>query len=319
MIAKHRPALVSEPVRDALLLLLGDADASVRAEAAVACGRARVPAAVPVLVKLLANRPTDYEQWTEDKNRLAERRTMIDARAHAAFGLGLLGVKSPAVTGVLVEAVKHRGVHPDRMLAGFDGVVAASALGRLHAAETAGALREVLFQGTPAMAEFSRSAKRAAQPAQHFKSLDARTQAAVISDMRTCCAIVPALAEMGGDEAWAVLNAVIDGPGNEPETIQAYLCSLAAESMMSFPGADRVPMCCAALGPSPARRAPRRHSRLFEKIGSAISKAAGGDCRVGHPVVGCATFRAAAIKPAASRLPNRARCHRISFPRPRPR
>ena len=46
--------------------------------------------------ELLADRPADYEQWTEDKNRLAERRTMIEARARWAFALGLTGTKDPA-------------------------------------------------------------------------------------------------------------------------------------------------------------------------------------------------------------------------------
>ena len=140
-------------------------------------------AAVPVLVKLLANRPTDYEQWTEDKNRLAERRTMIDARAHAAFGLGFWAEK-PGGDRVLVEAVKHRGVHPDRMLAGFDGVVAASALGRLHAAETAGTAKSC--SGDPGDGRVFPLGQVCCAARPTLQIVGRRTQAAVISDMRTC-------------------------------------------------------------------------------------------------------------------------------------
>ncbi len=66
-----------------------------------------------------------------------------------AFALGLMGVKSPAVTQVLLDAVKHRAVHPEMMLAGFDGVMAAAALGRLRTAETVGPCGTFLFHGTP--------------------------------------------------------------------------------------------------------------------------------------------------------------------------
>ncbi len=61
MIAKHRPELISEAVRAALLRLLSDPDASVRAEAGVACGRARIEAAVPALGQAAADRPADYD------------------------------------------------------------------------------------------------------------------------------------------------------------------------------------------------------------------------------------------------------------------
>ena len=190
MIAKHRPALISEPVRAALSRLLNDSDTSVRVEAAVACGRARLEAALPLLVKLLADRPADYDQWTEDKERLSQRRTIINARARLAFALGLMGVKNPAVTQVLVDTVRHRAVHPEMKLAGFDGVVAAAALGRLRTAETVGDLRDMLFHGTPALAEFSRQAKSSAQSAERFKSLDARTGVAHIgrADVVRCLA-----------------------------------------------------------------------------------------------------------------------------------
>ena len=57
--------------------------------------------------------------------------------------------------------------------------------------------------------------------------------------MRTWCSILPALGEIGSEDALAALNAVIDQPGNEPETMQAYLSALAAESLMNVRGRDR--------------------------------------------------------------------------------
>jgi HEAT repeat protein len=231
MIAKHRPPLVSDAVRAALLRLLDDPDASVRAEAGVACGRARIQAAIPILVKLLGDRPADYEQWTEDKKLLAERQTIIEARAHYAFGLGLMGVKSPAVTQVLVDAVQHRAPHSEMMLAGFDGAMAASALGKLRAAEAVGALRHVLFHETPALAAFVRPAKPAAKSEHPFQSLDSRTKTAVVSDFRMWAAILPALAEIGSEEAVAVLDEVIDMPVKESE--RNYLHGEAAEALMT--------------------------------------------------------------------------------------
>jgi len=243
MIAKHRPGLMSDSVRTALRQLLDDADAGVRAEAAVACGRAGIQAAVPVLVKLLTDRPADYEQWTEDKNRLAERRTIMEARAHYAFALGLLGVKTPAVTRTLIEAMKHRAVYQDWMLAGCDGATAASALGKLHAAEAVGDLRDILVHESPAMAAFIRSTS-SDKTATPFKSLDLRTRASIISDFRMRFAILPALAEIGSKEAVAALDAIIDGPQKELEgTRQAYARAQAAEALMKYPSRDSASIC----------------------------------------------------------------------------
>jgi HEAT repeat protein len=252
MIAKHRPELVSDQVRTALRQLLDDPDAGVRAEAGVACGRAKIQAAVPVLVKLLSDRPADYEQWTEDKKRLSERRTIMEARAHYAFALGLLGVKSPAVIQSLVDAVKHRAVLQDWMLAGCDGAMAASTLGKLHAAEAVGDLRDVLVHESPAMAAFVRSTS-GGKTATPFKSLDLRTRASIISEFRMRFAILPALAEIGSKEALAVLDAIIDAPLKESDEMQAYRRAQAAEALMTFPSRDAASICARFL----AHRVPQ--------------------------------------------------------------
>ena len=139
MIAKHRQELISPSLQVALRQLLDDPDAAVRGEAAVACGRAKIQAAVPTLVKLLGDRPAD-DSWTDDKDRLAARRAAIQARARYSFALGLVGVKSPAVVDVLVQTMKRRATHPEIMLSGLDGVMAAAALGKLRAAEAVDAL-----------------------------------------------------------------------------------------------------------------------------------------------------------------------------------
>ena len=223
MIAKHRPALVSDAVRTALRQLLDDPDAGVRAEAGVACGRAGIQAAAPVLVKLLAGRPADYEQWTDDAKRLSQRRTIIEDRAHYAFALGLMGGRSPAVIQTLVDAMKHRAMHSDLMLAGSDGAMAASALGRLCAAEAAGALRDVLVHDTPALAAFIRQTKAAGNTEHPFKSLDLRTRTAIVSDFRMWSAILSALAEIGSKESLAALDTVINAPEKESGEMQGYL------------------------------------------------------------------------------------------------
>jgi HEAT repeat protein len=242
MIAKHRPQLISDSVRAALLRLLNDSDISVRAEAGVACGRAKIQAAAPTFVKLLTDRPADDDQWTEDKKVAAERQAAIEARAHYAFALGLLGVKSPAVTRVLVDAMKHRAVAPDMMLAGFDGAMAASALGKLRAAEAVGDMRNVLFHETPALAKFFRLPKPAPNSEHPFKLLDLRTRAAIVSDFRMWFASLPALAEIGSDESLAVLNAIIDSPEKDVSESQSYLRGDAAEALMNFRGPDFLPI-----------------------------------------------------------------------------
>jgi HEAT repeat protein len=252
MIAKHRPELVSDPVRTALRQLLDDPDAGVRAEAGVACGRARIQAAAPVLVKLLSDRPADYEQWTEDKKRLSERRTIMEARAHYAFALGLLGVKSPAVVQVLVDAVKHRAAHSDMMLAGCDGAMAVAALGKLHVAAATGALRNVLVHETPALAAFVRRPKTAETAANPFKSLDLRTRASIVSDFRMWSSILSALAEIGSQEALAAVDAIIGAAEKDGREMQTYLRGEAAEALMSFRGRDGVAICARLL----AHRAP---------------------------------------------------------------
>ncbi len=258
MIAKHRPRLISDSVRTVLRQLLDDPDAGVRAEAGVACGRAGIQAAVPVLAKLLADRPADYEQWTEDKNRLSERQAIMEARHHYAFALGLLGVKTPAVTQTLVEAMKHRAVLQDWMLAGCDGAMAASSLGKLHAAEAVGDLRDVLVHESPAMAAFVRSTS-GGKTATPFKSLDLRTRASIISDFRMRFAILPALAEIGGKEALAALDAIIDAPLKESDEMQAYRRQ-AAEALMTFPSRDSASICARFL----AHRVPQvRRSAIF--------------------------------------------------------
>ena len=121
MLAKYRPELVSNDVRNALLRLLGDQESSVRAEAAVACGRARITEAVPEIVALLAARPADLDHWTDHAGRLDERRVVIEARCRYAFAFGLLGASRPSVVHVLIDAVLHRAIHQDVIGIGADG------------------------------------------------------------------------------------------------------------------------------------------------------------------------------------------------------
>ena len=68
--------------------------------------------------------------------------------------------------------------------------------------------------------------------------------------MRTCWAILSALGEIGSDEAVALLNEVIDQPGAEPETMQAYLRTLAGESLMNAHGRDSAATCGTGFWPA---------------------------------------------------------------------
>lgn len=226
MIAKHRPALVSAPVRAVLLHLLRDREIAVRGEAAVACGRARIEAAIPVVVELLAGRPADLDQWTDDGERLRQKRTIIEARARYAMALGLLGVKKPAVIGVLVDAVKHRAVHRDLMLLGVDGAMAARALGRLRAAESVGALRDALFRDDPSLEAVSREHAVKGKPASPPGWWDFQIRSF----------IPPALAEIGTDEAMAVLETALDARDNR---LSPYTRARAADAFAGFRAADR--------------------------------------------------------------------------------
>ena len=99
------------------------------------------------------------------------------------------------------------------MLAGFDGAMAAAALGKLRAAEAVGDLRDVLFHETPAMAAFVRLPRAAARrpiPSNHWTCGPGPS---IISDFRMWFAILPALAEIGSEEALAALDAIIDAAG----------------------------------------------------------------------------------------------------------
>lgn len=232
MIAKHRPGLISDAVRTVLLRLLRDAEAPVRAEAAVACGRARIDAAVTEVVSLLTDRPGDIDQWTDEPDKLRQRQVAIEHRARYAFALGLLGVRNPAVTGALVDAVKHRAVHRDLMLVGVDGAMAAWALGELRATEAVGPLREALHRNDPTLAPLSQVYGQQGQPLRPPGTWDFHLR----------IFILPALAKIGSDDARAVLAAVLDAPADPQGPLSPYVLAQAADALASFPVRDRAPI-----------------------------------------------------------------------------
>jgi len=234
MIAKHRPGLVSDSVRTALVRLLGDPDAAVRSEAAVACGRAGIEAAVPMIVRLLADRPEDLDQWSEDETRQHERRAIIEARTRYAFALGLLGVRRPSVIEVLVDAVEHRAVHRDLWLTGMDGAMAARALGELRAAESMGALRDALLRDDPALEKVRRASGYQGDPASPARWWDFNMQAAIL----------PALARIGSDEALRVLETALDPTKG---IVHPYRRASGAEALLNARTADPVSVCARLL------------------------------------------------------------------------
>jgi HEAT repeat protein len=234
MIAKHRPGLVSDSVRTALLRLLADPDVGVRSAAAVACGRAGIDAAVPAVVRLLPDRPEDLDRWTEDRDRLREKQSIIEARARCAFALGLLGAKRPEVIEVLVDAVKHRAMHRDLFLVGLDGAMAAQALGKLQAAESVDALREALFRDDPALEKMRVALGRPVDPASPSRWWD--------FNMHTF--IPPALAEIGSDRALSVLETAL---APSEKCLSPHTRGSAAAALLNARAADRVSICAKLL------------------------------------------------------------------------
>ncbi|OHB69330.1 MAG: hypothetical protein A2V70_15225 [Planctomycetes bacterium RBG_13_63_9] len=234
MIAKHRPELVSESARAALMRLLADRETGVRSEASVACGRAKIEAATPMVVELLTDRPEDLDRWTEDESRQQEKRAIIEARACYALALGLLGVKSPAVTEVLVDAVKHRAVHRDLMLFGLDGALAAWALGRLRAADSVDALSEALLRDDPALEQARSASGYQVDPASPSRWWD--------FNMHTF--ILPALAEIGSEKALGVLETALDPTKG---LVHPYQRASGAEALLNARVADPVSNCARLL------------------------------------------------------------------------
>ncbi|HUT92523.1 MAG TPA: glycerophosphodiester phosphodiesterase family protein, partial [Thermoguttaceae bacterium] len=223
MIAKHRPSLVSNEVRGVLLQLLRDRDTAVRAEAAVACGRAGVKPAAAAIAAMLSDRSEHLDQWPDDEKRLRERRALIEVRGRYAFALGLLGVKSPAVVKVLRKTVKHRAVDRDWDFVGLDGAMAVWALGRLRAAEATGSLRTALFRDDPVLTKVDRvkagAGNRVFRPGWW--------------DFRIRRFVPGALADIGSAEAVSALRSVLDwrGAKAEGDLFSSYTRADAAEAL----------------------------------------------------------------------------------------
>ena len=234
MIAKHRPDLISDALRAALVQLLTDRECDVRSEAAVACGRAQVEAAVTMMVRLLNDRPEGLDRWEQDASRQQERRALVEARARYAFGLGLLGVKSPEVTEVLLAAVKHRAVHRDVMLLGLDGAMAAWALGKLRTAESVDGLTEALLRDDPSLEKVRRASGYRGDP-----NLPSRWW-----DFNMHAFILPALAEIGSDEALRVLETALD-PAKR--IVHPYRRVFGADALLNARAADRLSICARLL------------------------------------------------------------------------
>lgn len=242
MIAKHRPTLIDEPAKAVLIKLLRDADDGVRAEAALACGRAKVTAAVPIITRLLtltltrsasegssrgdatgpslraATGPSLALRVSTDRRR---RAAVLDVRGHYASALGLLGHKRPEVTKALLDAFRGREAGPDPTWLGVDGAMAARALGTLRVAEAVPLFREALACQPPA-----KEPEDEEVPLVHW-------------DLQAPRFVCPALAEIGAPEAQAVLESVIDMPATELKHRSPELLGGAAQSLMAFRGEGR--------------------------------------------------------------------------------
>lgn len=126
-IAEHRPELVTDPARRALLARLDHADPVARGDVAVALAKAGVLESVPVIVGLLESPSHGAGVAREAANA---------TRAKLAYALGRMGRRDPDSVRVLETVVRATGARAD-------GARAAWALGRLRSAGSIPVLRDV--------------------------------------------------------------------------------------------------------------------------------------------------------------------------------
>ena len=108
-----------------------------------------------------------------------------------------------------------------------------------------------------------------------------------MSDVRMWYSILPALGEIGGADAGAALDAVINAPVKESG--RRHLRARAAEVLMTVRGRDASHLGRLLTHGLPEVR--RRSSRLSEEIGPTVSKAAGvGRAASGAALVGRAAW-----------------------------
>ncbi len=221
LIAVCRPALLDEPSRGTLVDLLGDAALAVRAEAAVACGRAKLSAAAQaVLQRLVEPQPADGGQP-------AGREAVIEARGRFAYALGLLGDRSPAVATALARTFQYREAGPNRMWLGVDGAMAAWSLGKLRVAAAVGLLREALLWAPPSDAAVGDD--QANGPPRGWSMRTSRCRG---SYPRRC-------AEIGTAEARQALEDALKLSEREAARRSPDLLARTAEALAGFPTADR--------------------------------------------------------------------------------
>ena len=224
MIAKHRGTLLDAPSRAALLGLLSDPEMAVRAEAAVACGRAKLRAAVPRVTELLAETLADRPARNLAPN--PGREALLNARGHYAFALGLLGERNPAVAAALVETFRHREAGPNPMWLGVDGAMAAWALGELRVEEAVAPLREALLWQPPLGWT---ETEDEGQPLRWF----------VYWDLQVPRFVPEALARIGNREALDALQAVLPLNDTEAARRSPELLARTADALAGFPVEDR--------------------------------------------------------------------------------
>ena len=112
MAARHRPETATADVRSALLRLLDDAEATVRAEAAWAVGRSRTLQAAPALITILDAQPACALRFATTPAEHAEDITAITLRAAATWAIGQIGEARPEAVAALHGAswppLRHR-------------------------------------------------------------------------------------------------------------------------------------------------------------------------------------------------------------------
>jgi hypothetical protein len=219
LIAAHRPALLDEPSRGTLVDLLGDGALAVRAEAAVACGRANLPAAAAAVLQRLT------EPQPAGDGQPAGHEAVVEARGRYAYALGLLGDRGAAVATALTRTFQYREAGPNRMWLGVDGAMAAWSLGRLRVAAAVGLLREALLWEPPGGAADD--------------DANGPPRWLVYRDLQVPRFLPEALRAIGTDEARQALEAAVQLSEAEAARRSPELLARTAEALARFPAEDR--------------------------------------------------------------------------------
>ena len=203
----------------------------------MACGKAHAASRGGAIVGMLT------EEHPDDDGRPPSRAAILDACGHAAYALGLLGDRRPAVKAALLETLRQREASPNRMWLGCDDALAAWALGPLKVAEAVPVLQEALLWQPPASWTESDD--------------DGPPHWPVYWDLQVPRFVPAALAEIGTPAAREVLESALRLSAAEADRRSGEYLAAVAEALARFPAADHAALVERLLrDPRPQVRGP---------------------------------------------------------------